>query len=139
MVQCSCPQDVTSPRVRVSRYPVKCRQMAYDRGMMQVVDVIDNLNGEAWPTMMTHRGPSREKRLRTTVSQLVPPGSELDENGKQIDSVDAQSGVTSLTDVSNTISTKRKLTSRVSQIEQVQDQHGPGNSSPLYCTSNFFS
>jgi hypothetical protein len=62
------------------RFPMTCRQMAYDRGMTQVIEMIDELTGNTWPRLncLYRKQTRRVIRMRKTVKPEIASASEVD-------------------------------------------------------------
>ena len=61
----------------IDYYVISCRQMAYERDMMDIVDLIDEKNGNTWPFI---KKTPRKVRLRTIVIS--------DDEEEELDEVD---------------------------------------------------
>ena len=76
----SFPQDPVRSEngmTSLDRYILSCRQMAYDANLLDVVDVIDEKNGDAWPFMKPLK---REFRLKRPLEEKMK--ERLDSAGR---------------------------------------------------------
>ena len=102
-----------SPNV-VEYYSYSTRQMAYDYGMTDIVDLIDELNGMEWP--WSHRSP-RNVRLKKTVAEKQAERKDAD-----IDAIDSVAGanmdhvveVDDVIDIGHVVNTVERLENPIS-------------------------